>query len=263
MRFATILGAVGFATAVLIGGATSSAQADALERITKDKVLRVAVPQDFPPFGSVGTDMKPVGYDIDAAALIAKEMGVKVELIPVSSSNRIPYLTTGKADLIISSLGKNAEREKVIDFSVAYAPFFNGVFGPDSVKAEKVEDLDGKTVGVTRGSVEDIELSKVISDKVTVRRYEDNNGTISAFLSGQVELVATGNVVAAAILERKPPRLPNLKFLIKNSPCFVGLSKDEGPLLEKVNAILTKAKGDGSLGAIADKWLHAPLPKDL
>ncbi len=263
MRFATILGAVGFATAVLMGGWTATAQADALERITKEKVLRVAVPQDFPPFGSVGTDMKPVGYDIDTASLIAKEMGVKVELIPVSSSNRIPYLTTGKADLIISSLGKNAEREKVIDFSVAYAPFFNGVFGPDQVKAEKIEDLDGKTVGVTRGSVEDIELSKVISDKVTVRRYEDNNGTISAFLSGQVELVATGNVVAAAILERKPPRLPTAKFLIKNSPCFVGLGKEEGPLLEKVNAILTKAKADGSLSAIADKWLHAPLPKDL
>lgn len=263
MRFATILGAVGFATALLTGGLSVTAQADALDRITKDKVLRVAVPQDFPPFGSVGTDMKPVGYDIDTAGLIAKELGVKVELVPVTSTNRVPYLTTGKVDLIISSLGKNAEREKVLDFSVAYAPFFNGVFGPDSVKAATVADLDGKTVGVTRGSVEDIELSKVISDKVTVRRYEDNNGTISSFLSGQVELVATGNIVAAAILDRKPPRLPNLKFLVKNSPCYVGLAKDEGPLLEKVNAILTKAKADGSLDAIADKWLHAPLPKDL
>ncbi len=263
MRFATILGAVGFATAVLVGGMTGAAQADALERITKEKVLRVAVPQDFPPFGSVGTDLKPIGYDIDAAGLIAKELGAKVELVPVSSSNRIPYLTTGKVDLVISSLGKNAEREKVIDFSVAYAPFYNGVFGPEASAVEKVEDLNGKTVGVTRGSVEDIELSKIVTDKVTVRRYEDNNGTISAFLSGQVELVATGNVVAAAIFERNPPRLPILKFLIKNSPCFVGLNKDEGPLLEKVNGILTKAKADGSLSAIAKKWLGTPLPKDL
>ncbi len=262
MRFATILGAVGFATALLMGGLSATAQADALDRITKDKVLRVAVPQDFPPFGSVGLDMKPLGYDIDTAALIAKEMGVAVELVPVTSTNRIPYLTTGKVDLVISSLGKNAEREKVIDFTAAYAPFFNGVFGPESIAAEKVEDLNGKTVGVTRGSVEDIELSKIVSDKVTVRRYEDNNGTISAFLSGQVDLVATGNVVAAAIFERNPPRLPILKFLVKNSPCFVGLSKDEGPLLEKVNAILAKAKTDGSLNAIALKWLHAPLPKD-
>ncbi len=263
MRFATILGAVGFATAVLVGGLTGAAQADALDRITKEKVLRVAVPQDFPPFGSVGPDLKPLGYDIDTANLIGKELGAKVELVPVSSSNRIPYLTTGKVDLVISSLGKNAEREKVIDFTAAYAPFFNGVFGPEASTVEKAEDLNGKTVGVTRGSVEDIELSKIVSDKVTVRRYEDNNGTISAFLSGQVELVATGNVVAAAIIERNPPRLPILKFLIKNSPCFIGLNKDEGLLLEKVNAILAKAKTDGSLSAISKKWLGTPLSKDL
>lgn len=263
MRFAKFLGAVGVAVGLLAAAQPHTARADALEAITKAGVLKVAVPQDFPPFGSVGPDLKPLGYDIDTAALIAKEMGVKLELVPVTSTNRIPYLTTGKADLIISSLGKNAEREKVIDFSIAYAPFFNGVFGPDSVKAEKVEDLAGKAVGVTRGSVEDIELSKIAPAGANIRRYEDNNGTISAFLSGQVELIATGNVVAAAILERNPPRKPVSKFLIKNSPCFIGVGKGETALLEKVNAIVAKAKGDGSLDAIAQKWLKAPLPKEL
>ena len=95
------------------------AQADALDEILKAKVLKVAVPQDFPPFGSVGTDMQPRGYDIDAAALIAKELGVKLELVPVSSANRLPYLQTKKVDLVISSLGKNPDREKQIDFTVA------------------------------------------------------------------------------------------------------------------------------------------------
>jgi polar amino acid transport system substrate-binding protein len=46
-------------------------RAEALDDILKSKVLRVAVPQDFPPFGSVGTDMKPMGYDIDVAHLVA------------------------------------------------------------------------------------------------------------------------------------------------------------------------------------------------
>ena len=59
---------------------------------------------------------------------------MKVEIIPVTSANRIPYLQTKKADIVISSLGKNAEREKVIDFSVAYAPFFSGVFGTKDIK---------------------------------------------------------------------------------------------------------------------------------
>ncbi|MGI4846927.1 MAG: transporter substrate-binding domain-containing protein [Janthinobacterium lividum] len=240
-----------------------AARADALDDITKAGVLRVAVPQDFPPFGSVSSDMKSQGLDIDVAQLVASKMGVKLELVPVTSTNRVPYLQTRKVDLVISSMGKNAEREKVIDFTDAYAPFFNGVFGPADQKVSTAADLAGKTIGVTRGSVEDLELSKVLPASATVKRYEDNNGTISAFLSNQVQLVATGNVIAAAILEKNPGKKPETKFLIKDSPCFIGLNKDEPKLKAKVNAILAEAKKDGALNTVSMKWLHLPLPAML
>jgi polar amino acid transport system substrate-binding protein len=242
---------------------SSTARADALEDIVKSGVLKVAVPQDFPPFGSVTSDLKPQGLDIDVATLIAKKMGVKIELVPVTSANRVPYLQTKKVDLIISSLGKNPEREKVIAFSDAYAPFYNGVFGGADQKVSSAADLAGKTVGVTRGAVEDLELTKIAPASATIKRYEDNNGTISAFLSGQVQLVATGNVVAAAIIAKHPPKKPETKFLIKNSPCSIGLNKDEPKLLDKVNAILAQTKKDGELNALSVKWLGLPLPANL
>jgi len=248
--------------ATTLAGAPA-AHADALANIMKNGSLRVAVPQDFPPFGSVGADLKPVGYDIDTAKLIASRLGVPVELVPVTSANRIAYLQTNKVDLVISSMGKNAEREKVIAFTDAYAPFFNGVFGPASIKAAKAADLSGKTIGVTRGAVEDIELSKIAPADATIKRYEDNNGTISAFLSNQVQLIATGNVVAAAILARNPPKKPETKFLIKDSPCFIGLNQGESALQAKVNAILADAKKDGSLNTISRKWLGSDLPAGL
>ena len=255
-----------FAAALLVfaavGGA-NPARADALGDIMAAGVIKVAVPQDFPPFGSVGADMTPVGYDIDVANLIAEKLGVSLELVPVTSANRIPYLQTKKVDLVISSLGKNPDREKVIDFTSAYAPFYNGVFGPEEVAVAKVEDLAGMTVGVTRGSVEDLELSNIAPADATIKRYEDNNGTISAFLSGQVDVIASGNVVAAAILARNPPKRPEVKFLIKNSPCYIGMNKNEPALLEKVNAIIAAAKADGTLNAIAQKWLGTDLPADI
>jgi polar amino acid transport system substrate-binding protein len=262
MRFTTRRAVLAFALAVTVCGVANDARAE-LPDIMSRGTLKVAVPQDFPPFGSVGLDMAPQGYDIDVATLIAEKLGVKLELTPVTSANRIPYLQTGKVDLVISSLGKNPDREKVIDFSTAYAPFFNGVFAPDNVSVSKAEDLSGKTIGVTRGAVEDLELTKVAPADATIKRYEDNNGTISAFLSGQVQVVATGNVVAAAIIARNPPKKPMLKFLIKNSPCYIGFSKDQPALKAKLDDIIAVAKTDGSLDAIAQKWLKTDLPKDL
>lgn len=239
------------------------ARAGALSDITSSETVRIAVPQDFPPFGSVGTDMKPQGYDIDMATLIAKKLGAKLEIVPVTSANRIPYLQTKKVDLVISSLGKNPERAAVIDFSDAYAPYFNGVFAPNDVAIKSIADLSGKVVGVTRGSIEDLELTKIAPADATIKRYEDNTGTISAFLSGQVVGVVTGNVVAAAILDKNPPRKPELKFLIKNSPCYVGMNKNEPELMAKVNEIIAASKKDGTLDEISMKWLHQPLDKSL
>jgi polar amino acid transport system substrate-binding protein len=236
--------------------------ADTLDHIAKAGVLKVAVPEDYPPFGSVGADMKPQGYDIDTAALLAKSMNVKLELVPVNSANRIPYLQTGKVDLVISSLGKTPERDKVIDFSTAYAPYYQGVFGPADIKVAGPADLTGKTVGATRGALEEVGLTQM-APNATIKRFEDNNATIAAFLSGQVQLIAAGNIVAAAILAKNPPRRPEPKFVIKNSPCFVGMNKNEPRLQQKVNAAIATARQDGALNTMSKKWFGAALPADL
>jgi polar amino acid transport system substrate-binding protein len=246
--------------AIATAAGTSPASADALADIMKAKLIKIAVPQDFAPFGSAGPDLKPVGYDVDMANLIGKELGVKVEIIPVTSANRIPYLQTKNADLVISSLGKNPEREKVIDFSAAYAPFFSGVYGTKAVAVAKYEDLAGKTAGATRGAIEEQELTKAAPSSATIKRYEDNNATIAAFVSGQVDLIATGNTVAAAIAEKSTARPPVLKFVIKDSPCYIGLNKGEPALMAKVNEIIAKAKASGELNKLSQKWLKADLP---
>lgn len=236
------------------------AQADLLEDIQQRGTLKVAVPQDFPPFGSVGPDMQLLGYDVDMAKYLAESMGVKLELVPVTSANRIPYLQTRKVDLVISSMGKNPEREKAIDFTDAYAPFFLGVFGSADEQVSSAPELSGKTVGVTRGAVEDIELSKIIPADATLKRYEDNNATLSAYLSGQVSLIATGNLVVAEIADRYPDRAPGAKFMLKNSPCYVGLMKGEQALMDEVNRLIAKAKADGTLNQLSETWFNAPLP---
>ena len=57
-----------------------------------------------------------------------------------------------------------------------------------------------------------------------------------------------------------PARAPTLKFVIKDSPCYIGLNKDEPKLLAKVNEIIAKAKASGEIAKLSEKWLKAPLP---
>jgi polar amino acid transport system substrate-binding protein len=230
----------------------------ALADIEKNKLIKIAVPTDFPPYGFVGVDLKPQGLDVDMANYIAEKMGVKIELVPVTSANRIPYLQSKKADLVISTLGKNPEREKVIDFTAAYSPFFQGIFAPKSIELKSMADLAGKSIAVTRGAIEDQELTKVAPAGVDIRRFEDNNATVSAFVSGQTQLIATGVSVAENMMQRNPRLGAEYKLLLKDSPNFIGVAKGEDALRTKVNTIIAQAKAAGDLDKMAQKWLKRP-----
>ena len=249
---------LGLAAAAALLATTGVQAQTALDEVMKAKAIKIAIPTDYPPYGFVGTDMAPQGLDVDVARLIAGKLGVKVELVPVTSANRVPYLQTRKADLVISTLGKNPDREKVIDFTSAYSPFFQAVFAAKSLAVKNWSDLAGKSVAVTRGAMEDQELAKVAPAGVDVKRFEDNNATIAAFVAGQTQLVATSASVAGNMMAKNPGVGAEFKLLLKDSPNFIGVAKGESALRAKVNEILAEAKKSGELDALSKKWLGRP-----
>ncbi len=230
----------------------------ALDDVMKAKEIKIAIPTDFPPYGFVGTDMAPKGLDVDMANYIGGKLGVKVELVPVTSANRVAYLQTHKVHLVISTLGKNPEREKVIDFTSAYSPFFQAVFGAKSLVIKSAGDLAGKSIAVTRGAIEDMELSKIAPTSTDIKRFEDNNTTVAAYMAGQVQLIATGASVAGNIIVKNPQLGTEYKLLLKDSPNYIGVAKGEETLRTKVNTIISDAKTNGDLDKLAVKWLGRP-----
>ncbi len=261
MKIVTRLCAVS-ALVGLVLGTPGAARADgnSLDDILKAGVIKIAVPQDFPPFGSVGADLKPEGYDVDVANQLAKDLGVKIELIPVTSANRVPYLQTKKVDLVISSLGVTADRAKTIAFSEPYAPYFSGVFGPADVKVAKPADLSGKTIGVARGTLDDLSLTKLAPADAIIKRFDDQAGTTQAAIAGQVQLIASGNVAIIALNKENPGKPLDEKFIIKQSPCSIGLRRGEPDLLQWVNAAIYAHKLDGVLDDLSMKWFGTKLP---
>jgi polar amino acid transport system substrate-binding protein len=228
------------------------ASADVLDDIAQKGVVKIGIFQDFPPFASLGPDLKVQGYDTEIADKIAQAVGAKAELVGITGQNRIPYLTEGKVDLLLS-IGYSDERAKVVTFTDPYAPYYISVMGPSELDVKGAADLKGKT----------IEATKIAPEGADIQRYNDYNGVISAFLSGQAQLMVVGNDVGATILAKNPSIKPVEKFQLLTSPSHMGVKKGETRLKDKLNTVIAGMKKDGSLNELSLKWLKQPLPKDF
>jgi polar amino acid transport system substrate-binding protein len=247
---------------LLLAALPAAARADELASIKQAGVLNVGVFEDFPPFASAGSDMSLHGYDIDVANAIASALGVKLKLVGITGQNRIPYLQEHKVDLLLS-VGQSPEREKVIDFTDAYAPYYIAVLGPRALAVKDAADLAGKTVAVNRGTLEDTELTKA-APSADIKRFDSYSGVIAAFLSGQVQAIAVGNDVGASVLSKHPAIEPEQKFQLMSSPDHLALNKGEPAFKQMLNDLVAKMLADGSLNKVSEQWLGKPLdPKDL
>lgn len=231
-----------------------------LADILESGTVKIAIPESFPPFGALGPSGEYEGYDVDVAKLIAEDLGVELELVPVTSKQRIPFLETDRVDLVIATMGANPARAKSIWFSAAYAPFYSGAFASGDKVITSPADLVGMKVGLTGGTLEDLELTKLVPEGVEIVRFGDNAATQSAFISGQVDVLVSGNTLAAAISESHPDMGLQTKFILKESPAFIGVKKGNFDLLQWVNVFILHKKLGGELNTISETWLGQPLP---
>lgn len=251
-----------FATALAMGLGTSAAVADQLAAVKSAGVIKIGIFQDFPPFASLGSSMKVEGYDTEMADKLAAALGVKAELVSITGQNRIPFLTEGKVDALLS-IGFSDERAQVVDFTDPYAPYYIVVMGPADVMVKSAADLKGKSVAVNKGTLEDTEVSKVAPEGTDIQRFNDYNGVISAFLAGQAQTMVVGNDVGANILAKNPAIKPEEKFQLLSSPSNMAVKKGETALRDELNKVVAGMKADGSLNELAKKWLKQPLPTDF
>jgi polar amino acid transport system substrate-binding protein len=242
-------------------GAPPAAHAD-LQDILNAGVVRIGVPIDVPPFGFVDAKQQPAGLDIEVATLLAKQLGVKLEMQQITGASRIPYLMTNKVDLVISALGATPERARQIAFSSPYAALYIGVFGPADVEVASPAAIGDHTVGVARGTTQDIELT-ALAPSAKIMRFDDDATAAAAYLSGQVDLLATANVTAKALSEQHPDKVLAPKLVIRFSPCHIGLRQDNPNLLRWLDTFVFYEKVNGTLSRLSQKWLGSPLPADF
>ena len=141
-----------FALSFAILAPNASAQTDTLAQIQKTKKIRVAIDLGLPPWAYKNAKLEMAGSEVETAKLLAADIGADLEVVPTTSANRIPFLITNKADIVVSNVGITPERAKVIDFSLPYSAAANVVGAPKSMNIKGFADLAGKRIAVARGT---------------------------------------------------------------------------------------------------------------
>lgn len=241
------------AAAAVLAFGMGSAHADLLKDIRDAKKIRIALDTGSPPYGFVDDAMKPVGSDVETAHLLAQDLGVAIEIVQTTSPNRIPFLQTGKADIVVASLSVTPEREKVIDFSAPYAQIQAVVAGPKAAAIKGFDDLKGKRVATTRGSNNDKVVTTNAKDAQIVR-FDDDATLVTAAVSGQADLIATSPAIVSTVLTKAPQKDMVVKFVMSTVPLGIGMRKNEPELKAWVNDWVAKNLANGKLQAIYKKY---------
>jgi len=251
--------AAGFA---LLAASAVPALADSLDAIKASKTLRIALDLGSPPFGMNDAAMQPTGSDVESAKLLAADLGYTLDLVQVTSPNRVPFLLTGKTDLVMASFSISEERKKVIDFSDPYGVIQIVIAAPKSVTIKDLKDVVGKRLGTTRGSTNDKEVTAQAQGAEMVR-YDDDATLITALISGQVSIMASSPQTMASVNARRPNDPLEVKLVVKTNPYAIGIRKGDDALRAVVNDWVHANLRNGKLNAIYKKYNGVGLPAEM
>lgn len=230
--------------------------ADLLQDVKSRGELVVGVKDSTPPFGFVDADSRSiVGYDIDISQAIARELGVKLRTVPVTSSTRIPELTQGKIDLIAATMTNTSARARQIDFSHTYFLTGQKVLVRRDAGIGSAAELKRKRVSSVRGSTSEQNIRRAVNG-VRVISFNDYPNAFLALAQGKVQAMTTDEIILLSLRNKSPT--PDdyvlLDDLIAPEPYGLGIRKGEEAFVVEVNRILVKLEKSGEAAKLFAKW---------
>lgn len=252
----------GLALAAL-AGLSFAAQADTLDRIQQTKKVRIAIDPNVPPWSFKDEKLAMMGSEYATAQLLAQDLGATLEMVPTNGASRIPLLMTDKVDLVVSALTITPEREKVILFSRPYSGTTTVIAAPKSMVLKSAADLTSKRIGVARGTVMDTDATKMLPSGAEIVRFEDEATTMTAVLSGQVDILAASTTIMQAINRRDPSKALESKLIMRSSLHGMAIRKGDTRLKAWIDAWIKTNMSNGRLQATFRQYQNADLPPEV
>ncbi len=241
-----------------LAGCGKSEKASLLDKVKEAGVLKMAVSPDYAPYEfedpSKSDQEKYVGADIELGKYIAKELGVKFEVIPMDFDACLAGITQGKADIAISAFYPTEARKKTVDFS---DPYFDDaeqnivILKKNEEKYSKVEGFNGEIVTAQNGSAQDSIIDNNLPEAKKQLVTKATEG-IQMVKSGKAAGVVLQGVMARSVVAGDESlALAKPSFTYDEATLAAAIAKGETDFTKKVNEIVKKVADE----KLYDKWL--------
>ena len=256
-----VLSIVGVAAIVLGLAVTGWAAESTLEKINRTGVFTVGTRTASPPFGYINKQNEWVGFSIDLARLVHKNIEkklnkpIKFELKESTPATRIPLLSSGAVDLISGTMTDTRPRRDSVDFSLTFFVTGAQFLVKEGSPIRGIQDLAGKRVGAQQGSTNERAIRERVPQAQLVV-FPDQPAGFTALVQGRVDTY-TNDGIQLWGLKYKAPN-PNEWKIVGDfytyEPYGMAMRKNDSDFRAVVNNTLMEAIEDGEYFKIYDNW---------
>ena len=220
------------------GSAGASDTFRSVDDIKKAGAVNIGYFSDKAPFGYVDKDGKPAGYDVVFGNRLAKDLGVEANYISTDGLNRVPFLQSNKADIMLANFTVTEERAEKVDFSLPYMKIKLGIVSPESAVIKSVDELKGKKLIVSKGTTAETYFEKNYPE-VTMVKFDSYADAYNALLDGRGDAFSTDNTEVLAWVKSNPGFVVGVDDLGNADTIAAAVHKGNTSLLEFINNEIT------------------------
>ena len=261
--FKTWLAGAVIGAAIVAAAAAPVASARTLDEIMASKKLIVGINPTLPPLGVFNDKNQIDGVDVDIAKAIAAKLGLTLEIVQVGSPDRIPFVNSGKIDMVMGAMTWTAERFKAIDYTV---PVYTEVLGVLTTKAKPWTDwkqLDDASVRLVQ--IRGTTPVKFIAEKLPkaqVLLLDNYPDAIRTIAQGRADAMVDVLDFLTEHTKKYQVEWKSVPTPVDIYYCGIGLAKGNEALRVKLNAVIKEITAAGVIDKAWEKWFGAPMNAD-
>ena len=230
-----------------------------LEQALRRGVLRVGM-STFVPWAMKDKAGKLIGFEIDVATRLAKDMGIKAEFVPTKWAGIIPALLTGKFDVIIGGMGILPKRNLKVNFSLPYDHSGMSIVANKELAAgfTSLEDFNSPNVVLSvRLGATPVDAAKKYMPKAQLRMFNDESQAVQEVINGKAHAMVSSAPLPAFQALKYPEKLfLPLKGTFTKEPIGFAVRKGDFDTLNFFNNWITFVTSEGWLSERKHYWFE-------